>query len=327
MTILDLYRRIYEEMMAIPVVRGRKTEKEKFAGGDYTTTVEAYISAAGRSIQGATSHHLGQNFSKMFDITFENPETGDKQFVYQNSWGITTRTIGVLVMVHGDDRGLVLPPRVACLQVVIVPCGVTASLKKEDREALYKECEEYRARLLKAGVRVKADMRENYSPGWKFNHWELKGVPIRLEVGPRDMKESQYVVVRRDTGEKIMMRKSGLEDDVPALLETIQSAMFARARDEMANHLRVVVSFDDFLKGLDEKCLLQAPFCGDEACEDEIKELSKKDADLEPGAPSMGAKSLCIPFAQPGQITNGMKCIKPECPAKPKYYTMFGRSY
>ena len=215
--ISDFYRRIYEELCAIPVIRGRKTEKEKFAGGDYTITCEAYISAAGRSIQGATSHHLGQNFSKMFDITFEHPDTGEKQFVYQNSWGFTTRTIGVLIMVHGDNNGLVLPPRVASvqvpslmlccslalllsmpsLQVVIVPCGVTASLGQADREALYAECEAYKVELEKAGVRVRADMRENYSPGWKFNHWELKGVPIRVEVGPRDMKNSQYVAVRR----------------------------------------------------------------------------------------------------------------------------------
>ena len=124
------------------------------------------------------------------------------------------------------------------VKVVIVPCGVTASLKPADREKLYSACDEYKARLLKAGGRVKADMRENYSPGWKFNHWEQKGVPIRLEVGPRDLKESQYVVVRRDTGEKIVMRQCGLEDDVPALLETIQSAMFARAREELATHLR-----------------------------------------------------------------------------------------
>ena len=165
MVILDLYRRVYEELLAIPVVRGRKTEKEKFAGGDYTTTTEAYISAAGRAIQGATSHHLGQNFSKMFDITFENPETGEKEFVFQNSWGITTRTIGVMVMVHADNNGLVLPPRVACLQVVIVPCGLTNNLKDEDRAALYEECKHYEQQLKDSGVRIKADLRENYSPG------------------------------------------------------------------------------------------------------------------------------------------------------------------
>ena len=165
MVILDLYRRIYEELLAIPVVRGKKTEKEKFAGGDYPTTCEAYISAAGRAIQGATSHHLGQNFSKMFELTFENPESGEKEYVFQNSWGITTRTIGVMVMVHADNNGLVLPPRVAQLQVVIVPCGLTNKLKEEDRQKLYDECKDYEKQLREAGVRVKADLRENYSPG------------------------------------------------------------------------------------------------------------------------------------------------------------------
>jgi len=327
MVILDLYRRVYEELLAIPVVRGRKTEKEKFAGGDYTTTTEAYISAAGRAIQGATSHHLGQNFSKMFDITFENPETGEKEFVFQNSWGITTRTIGVMVMVHADNNGLVLPPRVACPEVVIVPCGLTNNLKDEDRAALYEECKQYEQQLKDAGVRVKADLRENYSPGWKYNHWELKGVPIRLEVGPRDIKNSQYVAVRRDTGEKMTMRRAGLKDDIPALLETIQSSMFAKARQEMTDHIKVVKNFDDFLLHLENKCLLQVPFCGAEDCEDEIKEMSKKDESLEPGAPSMGAKSLCIPFTQPAQIQDCDKCIKPGCPEKPQHYTMFGRSY
>jgi len=327
MTILDLYRRVYEELLAIPVVRGKKTEKEKFAGGDYTTTVEAYIGAAGRAIQGATSHHLGQNFSKMFDITFESPQTGEKEYVYQNSWGITTRTIGVLVMVHGDNNGLVLPPRVACLQVVIVPCGITNNLKDEDRKALYNECEAYEKDLKVAGVRVKADLRENYSPGWKYNHWELKGVPIRIEVGPRDMKNNQYVAVRRDNLEKLTMKKSGLKDDIPALLETIQSTMFAKAKNEMTDRVKVVTKFDDFLDGLEKKCLLQAPFCGLEDCEDEIKELSKKDSDLEPNAPSMGAKSLCIPFSQPAQVEDCTKCIKPGCTRKPLFYTMFGRSY
>eukprot|EP00088_Acartia_fossae_P042021 TRINITY_DN439_c0_g1_i7.p1 TRINITY_DN439_c0_g1~~TRINITY_DN439_c0_g1_i7.p1 ORF type:complete len:599 (-),score=215.29 TRINITY_DN439_c0_g1_i7:123-1919(-) len=327
MCILNLYKRVFEELLAVPVVQGRKTEKEKFAGGDFTTTIEAYIAASGRAIQAGTSHHLGQNFSKMFEITFENPETGEKQYVYQNSWGITTRTIGCMVMVHADNAGLVLPPRVAKIQVVVVPCGVTVNLKKEDREALYKECEDFKSRLQAVGIRVKADMRENYSPGWKFNHWELKGVPIRVEIGPKDMKASQYVLVRRDTGEKIVMKRAGVEDDIPALLDTIQSCMLAKARTEMTDHIRVVENFDDFLKGLDEKCLLQSPFCGAVPCEDEIKELSKKDADLEPGAPSMGAKSLCVPFKQPGQIKPGMKCIKPGCNATPISYCMFGRSY
>lgn len=155
----------------------------------------------------------------------------------------------------------------------------------------------------------------------------MKGVPIRLEVGPRDMQNSQYVAIRRDSGEKITMRKAGLSDDIPALLETIQSSMFAKARQEMTDHVKVVTKFEDFLSHLENKCLLQSPFCGEEACEDEIKELSKRDESLEPGAPSMGAKSLCIPFSQPAQIQAGDKCIKPGCCNKPQFYTMFGRSY
>ncbi|ELW72561.1 Bifunctional aminoacyl-tRNA synthetase [Tupaia chinensis] len=244
--ILDLYARVYEELLAIPVVKGRKTEKEKFAGGDYTTTVEAFISASGRAIQGATSHHLGQNFSKMFEIIFEDPKTpGEKQFAYQNSWGLTTRTIGVMTMVHGDNMGLVLPPRVACVQVVVIPCGITNALSEEDKEALIAKCNDYRRRLLSADIRVRVDLRDNYSPGWKFNHWELK--------------------------------------------------------------------------------IVQIPFCGEIDCEDWIKKTTARDQDLEPGAPSMGAKSLCIPFKPLCELQPGAKCICDKNPAK--YYTLFGRSY
>jgi len=230
-------------------------------------------------------------------------------------------------MVHGDDKGLVLPPRIACVQVVIVPCGITNQLKDNDREALYAECKAYAEQLRAVGVRVKLDLRENYSPGWKFNHWELKGVPIRLECGPKDMKNAQYVAVRRDTGEKLTMRRAGVKDDIPALLDTIQSSLFAKARTELSDHLVVATKWEEFLQALDKKCLIQAPFCGDEKCEDEIKDGSKRDENLEPGAPSMGAKSLCIPFKQPGEITPDLKCIKTGCCKKPKFYTMFGRSY
>uniref|UniRef100_W5NJE8 Anticodon-binding domain-containing protein n=1 Tax=Lepisosteus oculatus TaxID=7918 RepID=W5NJE8_LEPOC len=215
--------------MAIPVVKGRKTEKEKFAGGDYTTTVEAFISASGRAIQGATSHHLGQNFSRMFEIVFEDPlRPGEKQFAFQNSWGITTRTIGVLTMVHGDDQGLVLPPRVACLQVIIIPCGITASLPDSEKEVLLSRCSQYLERLTQSGIRARADLRDNYSPGWKFNHWELKGVPIRLEVGPRDVKLGQCVAVRRDTGEKITLPETDAETRLRRLLEDIQTHLYSR---------------------------------------------------------------------------------------------------
>ncbi|XP_029978748.1 bifunctional glutamate/proline--tRNA ligase isoform X3 [Sphaeramia orbicularis] len=324
--ILDLYARVYEELMAIPVVKGRKTEKEKFAGGDYTTTVEAFISASGRAIQGATSHHLGQNFSRMFEIVFEDPKNpGEKQLAFQNSWGITTRTIGVLTMVHGDNMGLVLPPRVACLQVVIIPCGLTAALPEQDKEALLAQCTKYLKRLQEAGVRVKSDLRDNYSPGWKFNHWELKGVPIRLEVGPKDMQQRQCVAVRRDSGEKVTIPDAEVEKRLTAMLEDIQNSLFTKASNDLKTHMVAVDTMEQFQKELDQGKIVQIPFCGGIECEDWIKKTTAKDQDLEPGAPSMGAKSLCIPFSPLKTLQPGQKCVCGKEPAQ--YYTLFGRSY
>ncbi|XP_008177290.2 bifunctional glutamate/proline--tRNA ligase isoform X8 [Chrysemys picta bellii] len=324
--ILDLYARVYEELLAIPIVKGRKTEKEKFAGGDYTTTVEAYVSASGRAIQGATSHHLGQNFSKMFEIVFEDPKIpGEKQFAYQNSWGISTRTIGVMTLIHGDNMGLVLPPRVACVQVVIIPCGITNSLSDEDKEALMKKCNEYLKRLLRVNVRVRADLRDNYSPGWKFNHWELKGVPIRLEVGPRDMKNGQFVAVRRDTGQKMTFAEHEAEDKLRHILEEIHANLYNRAFEDLTNHMVVANTMEDFQKELEAGKIVQIPFCGEMECEDWIKKTTARDQDLEPGAPSMGAKSLCIPFKPLRELQRGAKCVCGKNPAK--FYTLFGRSY
>eukprot|EP00163_Fabomonas_tropica_P017994 TRINITY_DN3200_c0_g1_i13.p1 TRINITY_DN3200_c0_g1~~TRINITY_DN3200_c0_g1_i13.p1 ORF type:complete len:483 (+),score=171.98 TRINITY_DN3200_c0_g1_i13:41-1489(+) len=207
-TILELYSKVYEELLAVPVVKGVKSEKEKFAGGLFTTTVEGFIPATGRGIQGGTSHALGQNFAKMFDIKFENPDNGSEHLhVWQNSWGLTTRTIGVMIMIHGDDKGLVLPPRVAPLHVVVVP------IVFKGKEAMVTEGAQKVNDLLAAGgIRVKADLRDNYNPGWKYNHWEQKGVPLRAECGPRDIENQQVVLVRRDTGEKITAKLDGLVD-------------------------------------------------------------------------------------------------------------------
>lgn len=324
--ILDLYARVYEELLAIPVVKGRKTEKEKFAGGDYTTTVEAFISASGRAIQGATSHHLGQNFSKMFEIVFEDPKTpGEKQYAYQNSWGLTTRTIGVVAMVHGDNMGLILPPRVASVQVIIIPCGITNTLSEEDKEALYKKCNEYLNRLRNVNIRARADLRDNYSPGWKFNHWELKGVPIRLEVGPRDMKNSQFVAVKRDTGEKMTIAEKEAESKLKDILEAIHYNLYSRASEDLKSHMTVANTMEDFQKELDSGKIVQIPFCGEIECEDWIKKTTARDQDLEPGAPSMGAKSLCIPFKPLRELQPEAKCLCNKNPAK--FYTLFGRSY
>lgn len=174
--ILDLYRQVFEDLLAVPVIPGVKSEKEKFAGGLYTTTVEGFIPTTGRGIQGATSHCLGQNFSRpeMFNIVVEDPEdpTGKgKCYVWQNSWGLSTRTIGVMVMVHGDNQGLVLPPRVASVQVIVVPCGITVRTNKQE---VYDKCEDLAKQLRTAGIKAKSDLRDGYTPGYKFNDWEQK---------------------------------------------------------------------------------------------------------------------------------------------------------
>uniref|UniRef100_A0A904A5I6 Bifunctional glutamate/proline--tRNA ligase n=1 Tax=Anopheles quadriannulatus TaxID=34691 RepID=A0A904A5I6_ANOQN len=329
LTILDLYAKVYTDLLAIPVVKGRKTEKEKFAGGDYTTTVEAYISASGRAIQGATSHHLGQNFSRMFDIVYEHPETKEKEYVFQNSWGITTRTIGVMIMVHADNQGLVLPPRVACIQVVIVPCGITATTTDEERRRLYDSCRELERTIAATGIRCEGDYRDNYSPGWKYNHWELKGVPVRVELGFKDLQNDQFVAVRRDNGAKQTIKRGQATAELGQLLETIHASMYERADRDLHAHTKVTKQWGEFLQFLEAKNIIMAPFCGEIACEDRIKaESARDDAEAEAGAPAMGAKSLCIPFEQPAKIDPAAdKCVHPACGRVAKFYTLFGRSY
>ncbi|GMS99675.1 hypothetical protein PENTCL1PPCAC_21850, partial [Pristionchus entomophagus] len=324
--ILDLYAGIYEELLAVPVIKGRKSEKEKFAGGDFTTTVEAYVPVNGRGVQGGTSHHLGQNFSKMFDITFEG-EKG-KEFAYQNSWGLTTRTIGAMVMVHGDDNGLVLPPRVAATQVIAMTVGITASTSDEEREKLMKATRSAVEGLMMVDVRAEADLRDNYSPGWKFNHWELKGVPIRMEIGPKDLAAGQATLVVRFDGAKHAVPLAELAQRVPTLLEQIHHQMFQRVLEQRNSHMKRVKDFGEFRKHLDEKCILLAPFCGRPDCEDAVKRDSQRDdvMDVAAGSALMGAKTLCIPIEQPTDPL-GSKCIHPDCKEAPKSFALFGRSY
>lgn len=197
LSILDYYAEAYENLLAVPVIKGRKSEEEKFAGAYYTTTCELYVPTNGRGIQGATSHQLGQNFAKMFDVWFED-KAGQKQFAWQTSWGFSTRSIGAMIMVHSDNKGLVLPPRVAHVQVVIVPI----TYKDDDHQVILDKCEELFKALKAAGVRVYLDDRENYNPGFKYNHWELRGVPIRLELGKKDFEKQEVRVVRRDNSDK-----------------------------------------------------------------------------------------------------------------------------
>lgn len=270
---------------------------------------------------------MGQNFSKMFEIIYEHPTTKEKEYVYQNSWGLTTRTIGVMIMVHSDNKGLVLPPNVAPIQAIIVPCGITVKTTAEDRDALIKSCESLEAQLKSIGVRVEGDYRENYSPGWKFNHWELKGVPLRIEIGPKDLQAKQLVIVRRDTSEKIILSFADV-NTIPTLLANIHTALYTKAKKEFDENIILVHSWKEFTSNLAKNSLLLAPFCGDEGCEKEIKDNSAaNDGEIEAGALAMGAKSLCIPEEQPKAIEANTKCVNPSCTLKPKFYCLFGRSY
>mmetsp|Transcript_3089 Transcript_3089/g.3455 ORF Transcript_3089/g.3455 Transcript_3089/m.3455 type:complete len:683 (-) Transcript_3089:74-2122(-) len=329
--ILDLYAGIYEELLAVPVVKGKKTENEKFAGGDYTTTCEGFIAATGRGIQGATSHHLGTNFSKMFNISVENPEGADKPRVhaFQNSWGLSTRVIGVMVMTHSDNKGLVLPPRVAQTQVVVIPVGLTAKTTDEQRKAINDGAAHIESVLKQTDVRVTGDYRDNYSPGWKFSDWELKGTPLRLEFGPKDLASEQVTAVRRDNNQKYSVKLNELEKRIPEILQEMQVGLLEKARKEFDEHRVFVHEWKDFVPTLNAKNVIVSPWCGDADCEDDIKDSSAKKDDgeeeeVDEKSPSMGAKSLCIPYDQP-ELKSGQKCVKCDKPAVT--YCMFGRSY
>jgi len=322
--ILDLYRRVYEELLAIPVIKGRKSEGEKFAGGFFTTTTEAFVPATGRGIQGATSHCLGQNFSKMFKITFED-DKGQKEFAWQNSWGLSTRTIGALIMIHGYNQGLVLPPRVAPTQVVIVP--IPYGKGKGDTNEIIAKAKEMAETLKKAGVRVQVDSRDNYSPGFKFNAWEVKGVPVRLEFGPKDFAAGQCVAARRDTGAKVTIALADLAGRIPALLEEIQAFLLERATKEVEGRISKVSNFEEFEAGLNKGNRCMAPWCEKVACEEAVKKRSgeKKTGQEETGFRLTGAaKSLCIPLEQP-TMAAGTVCF--QCGNAATKYTLFGRSY
>lgn len=340
--ILEHYAHVYEQLLAVPVIRGQKTDKEKFAGGLYTTTVEGYIPATGRGIQGGTSHGLGQNFSKMFGITVEDPsgkpeEKKQPLHVWQNSWGLSTRTIGVMVMIHSDNHGLVLPPRVAEIQVVFVAVGITAKTSDEDRARINKEIDALAAILEEVGVRVHVDKRDGYSPGWKFADWELRGIPLRIEFGPGESTGSFVTTARRDIRGKEGKGQIAIPElatGVTALLETIQADMYSRANDEFRGHVKHITNWEDFSPALNSKNLCMIPHCLTGDCEDEIKEMSARKAEEESGeaedakAPSMGAKSLCIPFDQPAGIETGVtKCTNPKCTKLAEKWCLFGREF
>jgi prolyl-tRNA synthetase len=263
--ILALYKDVAEHVLGMAVLDGLKSESEKFAGADRTYSIEALM-GDGRALQAGTSHHLGQNFAKAFDITFQ---ARDKtlQHVWTTSWGVSTRLIGGLIMTHGDDRGLVLPPKVAPHQVVIIPIP-----KGNWQETVLPKCREIADGLRAAGIRVTIDDRDAYTPGWKYAEWELRGVPLRLEVGPRDIQNNQVFSARRDKREKAALSLDGLPATVRGLLDTIQGALLAKARAFREEHTTRVETYDEFKAAMDGRPgFVVAPWAHDAALEAQIK--------------------------------------------------------
>lgn len=299
---LKEYKKLCEEILAIPVIMGRKTEKEKFAGALYTLSIET-IMPDGRALQMGTSHNLGQGFAKSFNINFLDKE-GKSQLPWQNSWGISTRLIGALVMIHGDDKGLIIPPNIASTKVVIVPI-----LFDESKKKVLKKSKEIKNKLKKFNPEL--DDREDYSPGWKYNEWELKGIPIRIEIGPRELEKNQVIIVRRDTGDKKQVKISNISKEVEKTLEEIQENLFKRARKNLENRTVEVNNWSEFKKAIKERKLIRVPFCNKIEAEESIR----KKID--------GIKSINIPLDQPKQIKE--KCIESQEKAEVMCY--FAKSY
>ena len=304
MLILNDYRDIMENYLAIPVLVGRKSESEKFAGALYTTTLEA-IMPDGKALQMGTSHNLGQNFSKVFDIKFVG-EDEKEHYVWQTSWGISTRVIGAMVMVHGDDKGLIIPPKVAPIQTVIIPIPY----KTADVSTILAKAQEIREKLDKAGISTVLDDRREYTPGWKFNDWELKGVPVRIEIGPRDVAQGHVTLARRDTFEKMVVKDEEVVDAVKKLLDDIQNNLLSRAKKFLEEHITIVKSYEEFKEVLQTKGgFIKASWCGSQECEQRIKEET-------------GATIRIIPFEKEDPVS---KCIY--CGGEARELVYFARSY
>jgi len=300
---LDEYKRVSEELLAVPAITGVKTDNEKFAGAKFTYAIESLM-PDGKALQLGTTHNLGQGFAKVFDIKYIGK---DEKFhhPWQNSWGFSTRLIGALVMMHGDDKGLVLPPSVAPTQVVIVPI-----LFQDSKEAVLKKCKEMKNILKKFDVKL--DDREEYKPGFKFHEWELKGVPLRIEFGPKDMEKGEAIVARRDTGEKQTIKVDKLVDEIPKILDNMQTDMFVKAKEFLKNNIVDVKDFKELMKVVKEGKMARAAFCCDNEAEDELK------------AESGGVTARCIPIDMKDHVPKE-KCFYTGKDAKA--YVLFARNY
>jgi prolyl-tRNA synthetase len=299
--IMGIYRKVTEEFMALPGYMGRKSKSETFAGAEATYSIE-HLLPDGKAIQGPDWHSDGQNFSKAFEIAFVD-QNGDKQYAWQNTWAISTREIGVMLAVHSDDRGAVIPPKVAALQVVVVPI-----VNDESKEAVLAEARKLMKML--SGVRATLDERDHLTPGRKFNEWELKGVPLRVEFGPRDMKDGQAVLVRRDTGGKRTVKLADLRAEVGKELEAIQSSLLERATRALTENTREASTMQELKRVLAQHGgIVRVPWCGKPECEAKMKEET-------------GGKILNVPL---GQKPPKARC--PVCSKDAVHIANFGRSY
>ena len=301
--ILELYRKLAEDYLAMPVHTGFKSESEKFAGADRTYCIEA-IMGDKRALQAGTSHNLGQNFAKAFDVTFQTKDNKE-QMVYATSWGISTRLVGAVIMTHGDDKGLRLPPKIAPYQVVVVPIFKD----KDSQEILTKYLEPILLELQNIGVRIHEDWRKE-SPGFKFNEWEMKGVPLRLEVGPKDIEKLQVVIARRDTGEKKFVKKENIVSLIPDLLDSIQNNLFEQAKQFRINNTHTASTYAEFKDIVENKGgFIRCGWDGTSETETAIKNETK-------------ATIRVIPF---DENTKGLNCIFSGKPAK--HEVIFAKAY
>jgi prolyl-tRNA synthetase len=299
---LNIYKKFAEEYMAIPVIAGKKSESEKFAGASGTYTIETMMQD-GKALQFATSHNLGQNFAKVFDVTFLD-ENNERQFAWQTSWGLSTRVIGGLIMTHSDDKGLVLPPKIAPIQVVIIPIII----KEWDKQLVEEETRTIMSNLQSLGVSVKLDNRD-LRPGEKYYEWEKKGIPVRIEVGPKDLANNSVVLARRDTAEKKIVSLPELSEIVIVTLGLIQESLYKKAEERLKENTVSVDNWDDFVKAIENNKFVKAHWSGDEDVALEIKEQT-------------GATVRCFPLDQ--EKEEG-KCIKSGKPSVGR--VVFAKSY
>jgi len=301
--ILDLYKMLIEEYLAIPTVSGLKTDKEKFVGANYTTCLESLM-PDGKALQMATSHNLAQNFSKPFEIKFLDKDTAE-HLVWQTSWGISWRVIGALIMVHGDDKGLILPPKISPTQVIIVPI-----YKDESKEIVKQKAYELENKLKDSNIRVYTDDRDEFTSGWKFNEWEMKGVPLRVNIGIRDIREEQVELIRRDTRERFYVKEKDLVNETLSILENIQSNMYHLAKNYLVTNTRNATRLDELLSMLDSSGgFVACSWCGKRECEDLVKEKTTADIRI-------------IPFNTKKNISSCIACGK-----EGTTEVYFGRAY